>query len=188
MISNYWFPSIPVFPDNELPVVAGLESVKVDSVEPFTISLASVATDADNMQAAMVKTVKDISDRDVVDAVIRGGNLDIIPQGKNGQADITIGINSNGKLAEATVSVYIGEVTSVEATGSYRSIFFYDGMITANGYENYDFVLYNVAGQKIMNFTADSDIYSVSVSLKSGAYILKGTDGQHNVSFKFISK
>lgn len=188
MISNYWFPSIPVFPDNELPVAAELEQVKVDSAEPFTVSLASVATDADNMQAAMVKTVKDISDRDVVDAVIRGGNLDIIPQGKNGQADITIGINSNGKLAEATVSVYIGEATSVDETESYRSIYFYDGMITANGYENYDFVLYNVAGQKIMNFTADSDIYSVSVSLKSGAYILKGTDGQHNVSFKFISK
>lgn len=188
MISNYWFPSIPVFPDNELPVVAGLESVKVDSAEPFTISLASVATDADNMQAAIVKTVKNISDRDVVDAVIRGGNLDIIPQGKNGQADITIGINSNGKLAEAIVSVYVEEATSVDETESYRSIYFYDGMITANGYENYDFVLYNVAGQKIMNFTADSDIYSVSVSLKSGAYILKGTDGQHNVSFKFISK
>lgn len=185
---EYWLPSIPVFPDNGLPVVAGLEPVKVDSAEPFTVSLASVATDADNMQAAMVKTVKEISDRDVVDAVIRGGNLDIIPQGKNGQADITIGINSNGKLAEAIVSVYVEEATSVDETESYRSIYFYDGMITANGYENYDFVLYNVAGQKIMNFTADSDIYSVSVSLKSGAYILKGTDGQHNVSFKFISK
>lgn len=188
MISNYWFPSIPVFPDNEFPVVAELEPVKVDSAEPFTVSLASVATDADNMQAAMVKTVKEISDRDVVDAVIRGGNLEIIPQGKNGQADITIGINSNGKLAEATVSVYVEEATSVDETESYRSIYFYDGMITANGYEKYDFVLYNVAGQRIMNFTADSDIYSVSVSLKSGAYILKGTDGQHNVSFKFMSK
>lgn len=186
--SNYWFPSLPLFPDNGVPVVAGVEDIRTESTEAFTVSLASIATDTDNIQAAIVKTVKDISDREVVDAVIRYGNLDITPQGKSGQADITIGINSNGKLAETTVSVLVETSTSVDGAEAYKSIYFYDNTITVSGYKGYEFALYNITGQQIMRFTANSDLQTVSTALQSGTYILRGTDGKHNVSFKFISE
>lgn len=114
MISNYWFPSLPVFPDNEAPVVADIEPVSLTTEGGTTVSLKDVATDADNMDAAIVKTVKEVSDEEVLKAEMADGDLVITPL-KAGKADITIQINSNGKLAETVVSVEISETTDIEA-------------------------------------------------------------------------
>lgn len=114
MISNYWFPSLPVFPDNEAPVVADISPVSITTEDSTTVSLKDVATDADNMDAAIVKTVKKVSDEKVLKAEMADGNLVITPL-KAGKADITIQINSNGKLAETVVSVEISEATDIDA-------------------------------------------------------------------------
>lgn len=114
MISNYWFPSLPVFPDNEAPVVADISPVSITTEDSTTVSLKDVATDADNMDAAIVKTVKKVSDENVLKAEMADGDLVITPL-KAGKADITIQINSNGKLAETVVSVEISEATDIDA-------------------------------------------------------------------------
>lgn len=114
MISNYWFPSLPVFPDNEAPVVADIDPVSITTEDSTTVSLKDVATDADNMDAAIVKTVKEVSDEEVLKAEMADGDLVITPL-KAGKADITIQINSNGKLAETVVSVEISEATDIDA-------------------------------------------------------------------------
>lgn len=114
MISNYWFPSLPVFPDNEAPVVADIDPVSITTEDSTTVSLKDVATDADNMDAAIVKTVKKVSDENVLKAEMTDGDLVITPL-KAGKADITIQINSNGKLAETVVSVEISEATDIDA-------------------------------------------------------------------------
>lgn len=113
MISNYWFPSLPVFPDNEAPVVADLDGVDVTEGNATTVSLKDVATDADNMDAAIVKTVKSVSDATVLTAEMNGGDLVITPL-KAGSADITVQVNSNGKLAETVVSVTVNEATGID--------------------------------------------------------------------------
>jgi len=114
MISNYWFPSLPVFPDNEAPVVADISPVSITTEDSTTVSLKDVTTDADNMDAAIVKTVKKVSDEKVLKAEMADGDLVITPL-KAGKADITIQINSNGKLAETVVSVEISEATDIDA-------------------------------------------------------------------------
>lgn len=114
MISNYWFPSLPVFPDNEAPDVADISPVSITTEDSTTVSLKDVATDADNMDAAIVKTVKKVSDEKVLKAEMADGDLVITPL-KAGKADITIQINSNGKLAETVVSVEISEATDIDA-------------------------------------------------------------------------
>lgn len=114
MISNYWFPSLPVFPDNEAPVVADIDPVSITTEDSTTVSLKDVATDADNMDAAIVKTVKKVSDEKVLKAEMADGDLVITPL-KAGKADITIQINSNGKLAETVVSVEISAATDIDA-------------------------------------------------------------------------
>ena len=113
MISNYWFPSLPVFPDNEAPVVADLDGVDVTEGNATTVSLKDVATDADNMDAAIVKTIKSVSDATVLTAEMNGGDLVITPL-KAGSADITVQVNSNGKLAETVVSVTVNEATGID--------------------------------------------------------------------------
>lgn len=114
MISNYWFPSLPVFPDNEAPVIADIDPVSLTTEDGTTVSLKDVATDADNMDAAIVKTVKEVSDEEVLKAEMADGDLVITPL-KAGKADITIQINSNGKLAETVVSVEVTKATDIDA-------------------------------------------------------------------------
>ena len=106
MISNYWFPSLPVFPDNEAPVVEAVNDVEIDGTDAKTVSLDGIATDADNMDAAIVKTVKSVSDESVLKAEMQGGDLVITPL-TDGTAEVTIQINSNGKLAETTIYVTV---------------------------------------------------------------------------------
>lgn len=106
MIENYWFPSIPVFTDNYAPVAQTLDAQTITGTDAKDISLKGIATDEDNMEAAMVKTIAGISDETVLKAEMDNGNLAITLL-KDGKADITISINSNGKLTQAVVSITI---------------------------------------------------------------------------------
>ncbi|MGM9674396.1 MAG: DUF5074 domain-containing protein, partial [Bacteroidaceae bacterium] len=116
MIQNYWFPSLPVFPDNAEPVVTNPDAVSMSSDAPVEVSLGGIATDADNMDAAIVKTVKAVSDESVLKAEIRHGDLVVTPLSE-GNATVTIGINSNGKLAEASVDITVVGGTGIEMAG-----------------------------------------------------------------------
>lgn len=116
MIQNYWFPSLPVFPDNAEPVVTNPDSVNMTLDAPVKVSLENIATDADNMDAAIVKTVKSVSDESVLKAEIQNGDLVVTPLSV-GNATVTLGINSNGKLAEASVDIVVTVATGIEMTG-----------------------------------------------------------------------
>lgn len=116
MISNYWFPSLPVFPDNEAPVIANpVEDVTLSADNSVTIDLKDLATDADNFDAAIVKSVKAVSNEEVLDAKMQNGSLVITPKQK-GNATITIQVNSNGKLAETSFSVTVTTATGINGT------------------------------------------------------------------------
>ena len=113
MIGNYWFPSLPVFPDNEAPVVSSIDDLDLAEGKSATIDLSHVATDADNFDAAIVKSVKSISDAEVLDAKMQNGSL-VINAKKQGKSTITVQFNSNGKLADATFAVNVTSATGVE--------------------------------------------------------------------------
>ncbi len=114
MINNYWFPSLPVFPDNEAPVIANpVENMTLSAGEVATIDLKDLATDADNFQAAIVKSVKAVSDESVLEAKMQNGSLEITPK-KAGEATVTIKVNSNGKLAETSFVVKVTSTVGVE--------------------------------------------------------------------------
>ena len=116
MIVNYWFPAIPVFPDNAAPVISSdfPSSIVLTEEKPvYKLALGNMVTDEDNMDAAIVKTVKSVSDATVLTAEMNGGDLVITPL-KAGSADITVQVNSNGKLAETVVSVTVNEATGID--------------------------------------------------------------------------
>lgn len=113
MIGNYWFPSLPVFPDNEAPVVSSIDDLDLAEGKSATIDLSHVATDADNFDAAIVKSVKSISDAEVLDAKMLNGSL-VINAKKQGKSTITVQFNSNGKLVDATFAVNVTSATGVE--------------------------------------------------------------------------
>lgn len=114
MISNYWCPSLPVFPDNEAPVIANpVGDLTLAADKTATIDLKDLATDADNFDAAIVKSVKTVSDVAVLDAKMQNGSLIITPK-KEGEAAVTIKVNSNGKLAETTFVVTVTPATGIK--------------------------------------------------------------------------
>ena len=113
MISNYWFPSLPVFPDNAAPVVSAIDDIDLSVGKSATIDLSQVATDADNFDAAIVKSVKSVSDAEVLDAKMEYGSL-VINAKKQGKSTITVQFNSNGKLAETSFAVNVTSATGVE--------------------------------------------------------------------------
>lgn len=116
MESNYWFPSIPIFPDNAAPVIRGDETLSIPEDTHRVVNLSDFATDDDNIEAAIVKTIKSISDKSVVDASIVNGDLIIVPL-KKGTATVTIQANSNGQLAEGDIVVEVTGTSGISAVG-----------------------------------------------------------------------
>lgn len=108
---NYWFPGMFVFPDTEDPVWNKLAQQTVEVGSTVTIDLAGQVTDADNMDAAIVKSISKVSNDNVV-ATMNGSKL-VIEGKKAGNTTITLKANSNGIIATTTLSVKVDEATGI---------------------------------------------------------------------------
>lgn len=108
---NYWFPGMFVFLDTEDPVWNKLAQQTVEVGSTVTIDLAGQVTDADNMDAAIVKSISKVSNDNVV-ATMNGSKL-VIEGKKAGNTTITLKANSNGIIATTTLSVKVDEATGI---------------------------------------------------------------------------
>ena len=188
MITQYWFPSLPVFPDNETPVINEI-SEQTGNDDPFTISLANIATDADNMETGIVKTIAAISNEDVLSASIVKGDLNIVPKGMDGKSDITLNINSNGQIVQTVISVKIGSgISGIDNTQIIRSAYYYGQTLHINNCGNVHFTLCDMNGKTINDFTCPENEFSLTTTLPAGIYILNGMNGKETISFKIIAK
>ena len=106
----YWFPALPVFSDNEAPVIALADELSVGE-EPVKVSLLEVVSDADNLSAAIVSTVE-VEDTSIATARISGYDLTVSGV-KPGDTWLTLTVNSNGRLASKSIALH---VTAASAT------------------------------------------------------------------------
>lgn len=188
MIENYWFPSLPVYPDNAGPVVTNPDVVSRENLDAFEISLDALATDADNMEAAIVKTIKSVSDEAVLTAEMKGGNLLITPK-QDGSSEIAVKVNSNGKLAEALVSVVISHVDVVDVTEAVvRSAYAVGHDLHINHCEGCRFAVYSLSGSLVDEFDVDNQTAVHRLNAGSGTYILQGIRRGEKVTFKIVIK
>lgn len=107
----YWFPALPVFSDNEAPVIALADELSVGE-EPVKVSLLEVVSDADNLSAAIVSTVE-VEDTSIATARISGYDLTVSGV-KPGDTWLTLTVNSNGKKATRTVDVQVTEASGID--------------------------------------------------------------------------
>lgn len=112
MIENYWFPSLPVFPDNQKPVFDEIADINIDGPKSVEVSLSGVVTDADNQDAAIITSIQEISNEAVISAQIKNGTLIVTPL-QVGSAVIKIQANSNGLLAQTDVNVNVNSISDV---------------------------------------------------------------------------
>ena len=115
MKSNYWFPEVFVFPDTEDPIVGNIDAVTVEENKDAVVDLAKVCSDADNFQAAIVKTVKSVADNNVATATVKNGKL-VVTGVKAGNTTVTLNFCSNGISTTATVNVKVTQATGITDT------------------------------------------------------------------------
>ena len=115
MKSSYWFPGMFVFPDVEDPIVGNIDAVTVEENNDIKVDLAKVCSDADNFQAAIVKTVKSVADNNVATATVKDGKL-VVTGVKAGNTTVELNFCSNGISTTATVNVTVTQATGITGT------------------------------------------------------------------------
>lgn len=177
MITNYWFPALPVFPDNYAPEISdNLNDLNIESLT--RVYLGDKVSDKDNMDAAIVKRITSISDENMLKAIVRNDSLILSPNSDiSGYTDVTLAFNSNGKIAKKTIQVYVKPLGSVEsAEMSKPNIRYsrYDNNITVTTDKATTIQVISITGKYIYNSQADAGTVTIPVSeWVKGLYIVR---------------
>lgn len=196
MIVNYWFPTIPVFPDNAAPVVSSKFPATVELTQhypTYKFYLGDMVTDADNMNSAVIKTVSEITSDSPFDAIVRNDSLIIgVSKSavKDSRATVTVQFNSNGKLITKDITVTSDEIETANEKAAISAVSFYPNpatdYITITGESVSSVEIYSVNGVKVIDtqLTTSIDVRS----LPKGIYFVKITAAGDQVVRKMIRK
>ena len=132
MIQNYWFPAIPVFPDNEAPVISSAmpEDIVLPGIgEEYKLYLGDKVCDKDNMSVSIVKSV--ITCDNPLSAFVRNDSLVLKATDPVKEGNVTLQFNSNGKLVTHDLAVSTsGDVTPMKIWNQRKTYgFSYQGII-----------------------------------------------------------
>ena len=150
----YWFPSMPVFPDNHAPEIH-LENIQLSGIE--TISLTDIVEDKDNLSALAV--CEATSENTNIFTVENDGLHLTLKPVSIGTGNLAIRVNSNGKITEQNISVNVsGTTTNITETNTLQ--------VFPNPFTEYI----------VINLAADQDvtIYGSDGKLVSQAHLHAG--------------
>lgn len=182
-IKRYWYPAMFIFPDNEAPIVDGLEDITIADKNSVTVTLADKVTDNDSRNAAIVKSVSYVADESIVKAEITKGDLVLTPLNK-GNTTVEIAFNSNGKVVTKSINVSVtADVNSVEMTDIKRAnVFAVAGNIMTTGIGTPQQVeVYNAQGALIKSTVVNNGEQIIGLA-KGNLYIVKIS----NQSYKIV--
>lgn len=182
-IKRYWYPAMFIFPDNEAPIVDGLEDITIADKNSVTVTLADKVTDNDSRNAAIVKSVSYVADESIVKAEITKGDLVLTPL-NNGNTAVEIAFNSNGKVVTKSINVSVtADVNSVEMTDIKRAnVFAVAGNIMITGIGTPQQVeVYNAQGALIKSTVVNNGEQIIGLA-KGNLYIVKIS----NQSYKIV--
>ena len=112
---NFWFPGMFLFPDVEDPIAGKIDAVTVEENQEVKVDLANVCSDADNFQAAIIKTVKDVDKENIATATVKDGKL-VVKGVKEGSTLATLNFCSNGISTKTTVRFFVTKATGITDT------------------------------------------------------------------------
>ena len=177
MKPQYWFPSMEIYPDNELPVVSNtLDEIKldIDFDQTFNTPLLELVSDADNYNVSITAEIKNIKGENFMNAQLVNGNLVIKPI-DDGEASFDLIVNSNGKYVTKNVTVSVIRSTGVDDTFATQSdIVCNNGILRIQANTEGTAQIFNVSGQLIMSteVVEGSNEFSLS-DLTDGVYVVK---------------
>lgn len=114
-VKNYWFPGMFVFPDTEAPVVSSIDDVNITVGDEMNRDLSYAVSDADNFNAAIVKSIESVDDESVATAEMVN-NVLVVKGIKAGSTYIMMKFCSNGISTTARVNVNVAPATGINGT------------------------------------------------------------------------
>ncbi len=182
----YWFPSMPVFPDNAAPIINDLETTYQINTAT-TIDLKDKVSDVDNLSAAIVKDLEIIENNEVAEISINDKEELVINPLKNGTAKIKLSFNSNGKVVSQNITISSAVLGTNDLAKSVVNVY-------PNPVNNVLFIetneaskaeIFAITGTKMTEKTLQKGKNQLDVSsLPKGVYIIK----VNNSTFKVIKK
>ncbi|MDR1880022.1 MAG: Ig-like domain-containing protein [Tannerellaceae bacterium] len=190
MEDNYWFPALPVFPDNAEPVVSGtLDDLTI--TEETRIWLGDKATDADSPDAAIVKSILPGYDEGLLSAYVWHDSLVVAPLTRpaaDTPTALTLTFNSNGKVASKTITVTVAASSTgiASPTGTEARVRYAAGSLRLTNLDGYACTVITLSGQKRQSYRVTSPEETHPVRLTSGAYLLTAEKPGERKTFKFV--
>ena len=183
----YWFPALPVFPDNEEPEITLDEVQLLSEGEPMTIDTYSCIFDGDNMPVLAVVEASS-SDEGVFTVANDGLSITISPTGA-GEATLEMTANSNGRIVEKSVKVTVEQPVSV-SDNLLAGVAVYPTMIkdalNVTGATEGTVTVFDLAGSQVAAAVIAGDTAIDLSHLASGAYIVKVVSGDKSYTTKVI--
>ncbi|KAA6303215.1 MAG: hypothetical protein EZS26_000592 [Candidatus Ordinivivax streblomastigis] len=177
MDDHYWFPALPVFPDNAAPEVAStLTDVTVTG--ETRLYLGDKVSDADNLDAAIVKSILPGYDATLISVRVWRDSLIITPlREAEEETTLTLAFNSNGKVVTKDLVVTVqtattGIHTATEAIRVYPNPF--ADYIVINTTTEGQAVIYDLSGKAVLSATVKAGNNRINTSsLLQGVYLLR---------------
>ncbi len=172
-IKNYWYPALFIFPDIYAPEVKSFATRDIHYGQVLTIPLDTMATDSDNLSAAITKRVLSISDTDALSASVNHDTLFVTAlSNENKKAEVTVRFNSNGKTVDRTLAVNIRkDYTAI--TNNYETtirLLTQGSQLLISGVNQpTTFTVYDTLGRMVYAQTTDTD---TGITLTQGMYIV----------------
>ena len=182
-IKRYWYPAMFIFPDNEAPVVEAFDDITIEDSNSVEITLADKVTDNDSRNAAIVKSVSNVSDESIVKAEIIKGNLVLTPL-KKGKTTVEVAFNSNGKVVTQKVNISVtANISSVDIIDVERAnVFAVSGNIMFTGIDTPQQVeIFNAQGSLVKSAIVNNGEQITGLA-KGNLYIVKIS----NQSYKIV--
>jgi len=116
-IQRYWFPSLFIFPDNYAPEVTEFSQRTISDTQPVAIDLSAMATDSDNLDAAITKRIIANDNPEALLAVVRNNVLTLTAQeNQSATVHVTVRFNSNGKTVDRILTATVSTGTPADVT------------------------------------------------------------------------
>lgn len=187
--SPYYFQAMPVFPDIFAPVVSSDFPSEIAINTETKINLKNVATDEDNISAAIVKSVRSNSKDTSVKVEINADQELVLTPLSSGVANIEIDFTSNGKVATKSIAVTSNYLATTETTKALFKIYpnpvsdvlkvkSDDKIVTIN--------IFDVTGRLVLSKSNANEINVSQVA--KGNYVVQIVTNQKIYTEKFIKK
>ncbi len=181
-IKNYWYPALFIFPDIYKPMVNDFSPVAIYGEQTVAVPLAGMATDDDNMSAAITKRVVSVSNPSAISAVVKRDTLFVTALVNNEQTEtVTVRFNSNGQTVDKILTANIHHTSTALTTPNVNINLYTQGnqVLISGITQATEITVFDITGRMVSTACATGDI---CLTLPQGAYIIRiGTQSYRTI-------